>query len=114
MLLEQSDQSISVFWLTQAALDCQLHHSSQTHLKAVLFVSQHLEKRGCLLWDTLLCFCGISEFQKHLRSEGKDSNTLMQKPQHLLHLIFVTELFTTNPNHSRSQIMSFKLSYMLQ
>uniref|UniRef100_A0A8D0L049 Microtubule-associated proteins 1A/1B light chain 3C n=1 Tax=Strix occidentalis caurina TaxID=311401 RepID=A0A8D0L049_STROC len=49
----------------------------------------------------LLCLSAHPRVQKHLRRGGRDSKTLMQKPQHLLHLVVVvvTELIMTNPNH---------------
>lgn len=67
-----------------------------------------------------VCRCASAtclSVEKHLWRGERDSNTLMQNPQNLLHLVVdddVTELLVTNPSHSRSQVTSFKLSYMLR
>lgn len=73
-------QSIPVLWSAQAALGLQLHSSSCTHLKAML---QFLQMPAS---ELVLCPTTHLRIQKHLQKGGGDSNKVMQKPQHLLHL----------------------------
>lgn len=71
---------IPVLWSAQAALGLQLHSSSCTHLKAML---QFLQMPAS---ELVLCPTTHLRIQKHLQKGGGDSNKVMQKPQHLLHL----------------------------